>query len=381
MKIAFTLCSLNYLPQAKVLGDSLLAHNTDYTFLIGLVDRLDQMPDRVRQFSPYEIVEIEALQLDGFAEMCQHYHIVELNTAVKPGFFEYLFKRYPGAEFIVYLDPDIYFFNNLSHLEEVMLKHSIALTPHYLSPIKQFTKINEFKPFSLANNFDYYEERHALYTGTYNLGFIALKNDAEGLACTQWWGERLRHQCYIGGPKGLYGLFVDQNWMNLAPVYFPNTYTIRHLGYNASSWNLHERTFTKENGRFMVDANYPLVFFHFSGFLIDGPRFTNWLGKTFDDYPSLQPIYELYRAELNTNRFADFRKIKCYFVERKQRQEIETEQLRLAQLPRYRRVGGRLLKALWSLLPGFAQRLSKSLLQFLLAKVNEFEAAAKVASK
>ncbi len=40
-KIALTICSINYLAQAKSLGDSLLKHNPEYTYLIGLVDRLD----------------------------------------------------------------------------------------------------------------------------------------------------------------------------------------------------------------------------------------------------------------------------------------------------------------------------------------------------
>lgn len=35
-KLAFTICSANYLAQAIALGDSLLQHNPGYTFVIGL---------------------------------------------------------------------------------------------------------------------------------------------------------------------------------------------------------------------------------------------------------------------------------------------------------------------------------------------------------
>ena len=45
MKIIFTICSNNYLAQAKALGDSVLQTNPDYTFFIGLVDELGTIND------------------------------------------------------------------------------------------------------------------------------------------------------------------------------------------------------------------------------------------------------------------------------------------------------------------------------------------------
>jgi hypothetical protein len=40
-KFAFTICSINYLAQAKVLADSLKKTNPDYEFVIGLCDKID----------------------------------------------------------------------------------------------------------------------------------------------------------------------------------------------------------------------------------------------------------------------------------------------------------------------------------------------------
>jgi len=39
MHIVFTLCSINYLAQAKTLGDSVLRHNPGSRFIIGLIDK------------------------------------------------------------------------------------------------------------------------------------------------------------------------------------------------------------------------------------------------------------------------------------------------------------------------------------------------------
>ena len=40
MILAFTICSVNYLAQARTLGDSLRQTNPDWHFVIGLVDDL-----------------------------------------------------------------------------------------------------------------------------------------------------------------------------------------------------------------------------------------------------------------------------------------------------------------------------------------------------
>jgi hypothetical protein len=39
MKVAFTLCSLNYMAQAKTLADSFHEYNPEWHFVIGLVEQ------------------------------------------------------------------------------------------------------------------------------------------------------------------------------------------------------------------------------------------------------------------------------------------------------------------------------------------------------
>jgi len=43
MKIAFTICSLNYFAQALSLGESLNKTNPQYQYVIGLVDKIDEL--------------------------------------------------------------------------------------------------------------------------------------------------------------------------------------------------------------------------------------------------------------------------------------------------------------------------------------------------
>ena len=59
--IAFTLCSNNYLAQAKTLGDSFVRHNPAGHFVIGLVDRRREDVDYAA-LGPFEILPVEDLR-------------------------------------------------------------------------------------------------------------------------------------------------------------------------------------------------------------------------------------------------------------------------------------------------------------------------------
>ena len=97
MTIAFTICSINYLAQARTLGDSLKITNPEIQFFIGLVDILHGV-EFDKEFTPeYPLIEIDKIDIEDFDEMAARYDITELNTAVKPFYFTYFFKKYPEA--------------------------------------------------------------------------------------------------------------------------------------------------------------------------------------------------------------------------------------------------------------------------------------------
>jgi hypothetical protein len=135
MRIAFTICSNNYLAQAKTLGNSLLERNPDYKFIIFLVDTLSEKVD-YGSFKNLEVIPIEKLFPGTFDKLWQRYNIIELNTSVKPTCFKYLFENYPAAEWLFYFDPDIVLFHSLYNLEKEFNDNNILLTPHIIHPIE-----------------------------------------------------------------------------------------------------------------------------------------------------------------------------------------------------------------------------------------------------
>lgn len=298
MTIAFTICSINYLAQARTLGDSLKATNPDVRFFIGLVDTLQGVAFEDSYAPPYPMIEIDKIEIRDFQEMCARYNITELNTAVKPFYFTYFFKHYPEAKNVIYFDPDIIVFQPLTELKNSLAKHNAVLTPHINTPINDRLTPNEL---------------HHLNTGVYNLGFVAFSRSEENDRFISWWEEKLRYECLIDLCNGL---FVDQNWMNFLPVFVPNTHIERNPGYNAAYWNLHERTFSQRDGHWHVNEDNPLIFFHYSGYDPAKPDILSKYQDRFElsDRPDLTALFALYKNSLIGNGNAYYRKFPCAYI-------------------------------------------------------------------
>jgi hypothetical protein len=302
VNIIFTLCSNNYLAQAKVLIDSLNKHNRLFKLVIGLVDELNDEVD-YSFFSPATVIPVKELDLPNLPELYRKYNIVELNTCVKPTFFKYLKKRY-NASNIIYLDPDIKVFSSLNPLLQDFNCFDILLTPHILTPIPQ----DDFMP----------QESIFLNHGIYNLGFIGL-NMASHIVSDflNWWEERTFS---LGFNRLSEGLFVDQLWINLVPLLYPKVKIIREFGYNMAPWNLHERIIIddNDNSSIVLNDNSQLTFYHFSSYCFDNPSkiCKEYYNRySFENRPDLKNIYNCYQLELTESRVAHFSTLNCSFYQ------------------------------------------------------------------
>lgn len=309
MTLAFTICSVNYLAQARTLGDSLRKTNPGYQYVIGLVDKLSQANLPADLMPPYPMLEVDQINIPDFAAMCDRYDITELNTAVKPFYIDYLYETYPDATQVIYFDPDIIVYQPLTKLNRDLTTYSMVLTPHCCSPTPDWKTPNE---------------QHHLNTGIYNLGFIGLRRDATARQFVNWWKERLVYECRIDLCAGL---FVDQHWVNFAPVYHDNVLIEHHPGYNVAYWNLHERYFsTDATGQWRVGdpaslstpetPTEPLQFFHYSGYSTDRPgEISKYQTRySFDERPDAKPLFELYRQRLLTNHNDQYRSYPCVYI-------------------------------------------------------------------
>ncbi len=246
--IVYTSICMNYLPKALVLGKSIKKNNSNVKFYIILLER--EIPEdwpSLTEDVVDKVILAKDLGFKDFDKFIFKHSIVEASTAVKGQALEYLLEK--CADKVVYIDPDIKTYKSLDALSKMLDEKSIILTPHLTIP--------EANEIDIQNN-----ELSALQHGVYNLGFVAVKKDIEGLKFAKWWNDRLQLYCYDDIPKGI---FTDQRWCDLAPAYF-DVMILKNPGYNMAPWNLSTRKISIKNGKILVNNDFELVFFHYSGF-------------------------------------------------------------------------------------------------------------------
>ena len=247
---ACTIVSPNYLAYARILAKSYLAQHPGHRFFVLIVAALSDASPFAAE--PFETVMLPEIGLDDLRATAMQYDILELNTNVKPTFMKHLLRSF-SLNRLVYLDPDIFCYAALTPVFDALETHDAVLTPHLTTPIS-----DDRRP----------SEQDMLYNGTYNLGFIAVRNTPESLALLGWWERRCLD---LGFSEGRTGLFVDQKWMNLAPGLFERVAILRHAGCNMAYWNLNDRTLSGAHDAPVVNGSVPLCFYHFSGIVPSDP--------------------------------------------------------------------------------------------------------------
>lgn len=274
----FTSITLNYLPKARILASTVKRLHPEWRFHVCISDERPSA-DLDTTAEPFDnVIWIEDLPIDNLYGWIFKHSLVELCTAVKGPVTRQLVTQ--GVEKILFLDPDIAVFNSLSEVEDLLDEHSIILTPH-------ISHVEEDRGAIIDN------EIGALRWGTYNLGFIAIRNDAEGKRFADWWNQRLLEFCYDDTP---YGLFTDQRWCNLVPVFFDNVRVLRDPAYNVASWNLSTREVTLSGDGVILVNGSPLKFFHFTGYDSGAGRVMTT--KYAGDNTLVHEIWTWYRLQL-----------------------------------------------------------------------------------
>ena len=121
-----TIASKNYLGMVRVFAGSVRRTNPGTPVYVLLVDRVENRFDPANE--PYHLIPLEELDnIPNAPHFFFKYDPIELNTAAKPYFLEYLFRKF-GIEKICYFDPDIMVFASLDDLWKLLDFHSMVVT-------------------------------------------------------------------------------------------------------------------------------------------------------------------------------------------------------------------------------------------------------------
>ncbi len=295
-----TIVSLNYFAQAVSLMKNVKKFHPEAELHVLLVDRV-QSAEVTEKLKEYEgvakLYTVEEIGIPDMISMAFKYDVVELNTAVKPFFMEFLLSEYQYDN-LIYIDADILLFHKMDRIYEELEKHSVILTPHLISVEEDVdTRISKTQDF--------------LRYGIYNLGFIAVRNNEAGREAVRWWKHKLHEKCYLSKEEFL---AWDQKWMDFAPALLDDVYILRDKGHNVAFWNIQGRVISEKDGEYFVNDTVPLVFYHFSHYrLVNRDKIANVEQKTrrisLSERKDLEPLFDIYYQSVMENDFDFFSKI------------------------------------------------------------------------
>ena len=222
----FTSAAVNYLPKVRILCHSIRRYHPEAVIHLALAD---ERPQWLRtEDEPFDsILGIERLGIPDYRNWTFTHSIVELSTAIKPFALKHLLQL-PDCATVLYFDPDMVLFSRVDDILATLAHSNLALTPHQTKPEQTLDAIFDNEIASLKH-------------GVFNLGFIGVRNTAEGRRFADWWAERTYHLCWADVENGL---FTDQKWINFAPVFFDGVAIVKSSRHNVATWNLTTRRMT-----------------------------------------------------------------------------------------------------------------------------------------
>jgi hypothetical protein len=281
----FTSAAVNYLPKVRMLCRSIRKHHPEATIHLALAD--ERPAWLTTENEPFDsILEIPQLAIPRWRGWAFGHTIVELSTAIKPFAIRHLLAR-ADCDAVVYFDPDMVLFSRVDDILARLEGANVVLTPHQNKPEKSLQAVID-------------NELTSLRMGVFNLGFVGVRNTAEGERFAQWWGERCYEFCRAEVHNGI---FTDQKWVNFAPIFFDGVEIIKSSRHNVATWNLTTRTLTGDLAHgFEVDGD-PLGFYHFTGF--DSGAHKIMAVKNASGNQSVQELIEWYARETATRKGDD----------------------------------------------------------------------------
>ena len=240
MKIICTIITPDHLYKAQSLFDSISLFDSDVSYHILTTDKVQVPNELIKLYSIQELSETDLMSKKIFEKYNTQFD--ELRWSLKPAFISYILKNNPEAS-VIYCDCDFCFFGSTSYLFNLVNTGSILLTPHWrpLDPIKS--------PINFKLNYR---------DGLFNAGCITA--NYKGLNALEWWGNACLSSCENNREQGLYH---DQRYLDLMPIYFPETIICRHLGINIADWNLHQRDKLCPAGT-VIETKWPITLIHFT---------------------------------------------------------------------------------------------------------------------
>jgi hypothetical protein len=230
----------HYLTRAITLYRSLVRHSPRFTLwtlcldddAFALMTGLDLPGVRPVPLAELERADPELLGVKSSRSPIEYYF------TCSPSFPRFLFGRHPEIDLLIYLDADLSFYSDPAPILDELGDGSVLIVPHrFPEPL-----------------------RHLEVYGIFNVGLVAVRNDARGGRILERWRAQCIEWCYDRLEDGR---FADQRYLDAWPGQ-PGVVVLEHPGGGLAPWNVAGHRLDLKAEPPLVDER-PLIFYHFQG--------------------------------------------------------------------------------------------------------------------
>ena len=232
----------NYLSRGLALYRSLQRHAPASRLWVLCLDQASHallVKQALPNLVPVALADFEAADPE-LAATRSNRSLIEYYFTCTPAWLLYVMAHEGSSEWVTYLDGDLFFFDSPEAIFGELQDAAFAIIPHrYTAAVQHMRKY-----------------------GIYNVGWVGVRNDPDGLTAVKWWRERCIEWCYdhVDGER-----FADQGYLQGLAEQFPRVKVIENPGANLAPWNIGNYRVAFRDGKVLIDEAYPLIFFHFQG--------------------------------------------------------------------------------------------------------------------
>ncbi|EGV17452.1 class I SAM-dependent methyltransferase [Thiocapsa marina] len=248
-----TIITPDFLHYALALRHSLTQFRPEIVLTALIADEYADVASLDGAFDGLRLLSVQDLCADGIGKrILEKYGRANVDCfrwSMKPVLLNHLLSS--GFEQAFFLDPDLFFFSDFTFLEHELGERAVLLTPHWRAS----------QPELDENNFAILQT-----SGLFNAGFVGVA--AAGRSAMTWWAKLCLYRCEKQPSEGL---FVDQAYLDMMPVYFNDVAIERHRGCNVANWNRLEcARVSRPDGTVGIAGGWDIVFIHFTQSTIKG---------------------------------------------------------------------------------------------------------------
>lgn len=236
-----TLCDHKYLKQGLLMYESLKQHTTHEEFLLHWLCLDEETYQKVSPL-PY-ILAYHYGEMAEAEDLTRHRetHSWEEHCWALGSYFTWWLRSHDVGD-LLYIDADIYFYNNTRFIYDSIGSSSIGIITHR------------------------FLERRVRKVGHYNVGIIYFADDDQGNEALDWWKTVVITTGHEWEEE--YGTCGDQKYLELFEVMFENGCVIDDKIGHAAPWNAYCQELV---GNYIIwkGKKQIFIFYHFSHFSLN----------------------------------------------------------------------------------------------------------------